>query len=299
MPTVKVRKGEAWRQPRLVLPWGGKGQMPHRRKPRGYVSFVAPLTLAIFLVGLWWALTTLRSVEPWVFPTPALFLQRAVALLSDGWIWSRLATTAVEALVGAVIGTGVAIPLAWAIYYSEFVRAGVEPFLGATQAIPAIALAPILVLWLGHGFTPIVVLCALITFFPVLVATTVGLRQMDPDILDAAALDGAGGWRIITQIEAPLAAPNILAGIRNGFALSVTGAVVGEMVMGGEGLGQVLTQQRYNLDTAGMFVTVGLLSTLAMLLYTMIYALERRARREVTARTVSSNKNESGRRNVR
>lgn len=204
-------------------------------------------------------------------------------------MWERLGTTAFEAVVGALLGTGIAIPLAWGIYYSEYVRASIEPFLGATQAIPAIALAPILVLWMGHGFTPIVVLCALITFFPVLVATTVGLRQMDPDILDAAALDGAGGWTMVSQIEAPLAAPNILAGIRNGFALSVTGAVVGEMVMGGEGLGQVLTQQRYNLDTAGMFVTVGLLSTLAMLMYTLIYALERRARKEVLARTEKPN----------
>lgn len=259
--------------------------MPHRRKTRGYVSFLAPFILAFFLLTVWWALTNLRSVEPWVFPTPQHFFDRAGSLLSQGWVWQRLGTTAMEALAGAVVGTGVAIPLAWGIYYSEYVRASIEPFLGATQAIPAIALAPILVLWMGHGFTPIVVLCALITFFPVLVATTVGLRQMDPDILDAAALDGAGLWVMMTKIEAPLAAPNILAGIRNGFALSVTGAVVGEMVMGGAGLGQVLTQQRYNLDTAGMFVTVGLLSTLAMLLYTLIYALERRARKEVSPRT--------------
>lgn len=273
--------------------------MPRRRRSADQVKWLAPLILAAILLAIWFSVTNLRDIAPWVFPTPQLFFSRAATLLSESWLWSRLATTAVEALVGAVVGTVIAIPLAWAIYHSEFVRAGVEPFLGATQAIPAIALAPLLVLWLGHGFIPIVALCALITFFPVLVSTTVGLRQMDPDLLDAAALDGAGGWRKVLHIEAPLAMPAILAGIRNGFALSVTGAVVGEMVMGGSGLGQVLTQQRHNLDTAGMFVTVGLLSLLAMVLYSIIYSIERRAREEVRPRNLRRKGRGSEGRNVR
>ena len=184
--------------------------------------------------------------------------------------------TALEAVAGALLGTLVAIPLAWGIYHSELARAALEPFLGATQAIPAIALAPLLVIWIGHGVVPVVVLCALIAFFPVLVSTVVGLRGMDPDVLDAAALDGASGLRLVFEVEMPLAAPVMLAGIRNGFALSVTGAVVGEMVMGGRGLGQALTQQKYNMDTAGMFVTVAMLALMAMSLYSAIYAVERR-----------------------
>lgn len=263
---------------------GHKGHDLAARDQRAYrpskraVAWLAPLTLALILLALWWALTNLRDVQPWVFPTPQSFAGRAHALLSQGWIWRRAGVTAAEALAGSFIGSAVAIPLAWAIYRSNLVRAALEPFLGATQAIPAIALAPLLVLWVGYGFVPIVALCALIVFFPVLVSTTVGLRQMDQDILDAAALDGAGGWRMIWSIEMPLAAPAMLAGIRNGFALSVTGAVVGEMVMGGQGLAQVLTQQRQNLDTAGMFVTVGLLCLLAMILYGVIYFFERRVK---------------------
>ena len=251
---------------------GHKRYQPSKRT----VAWLAPLSFGILLLGLWWALTNLRQVEPWVFPTPQNFAGRARDLLSQGWVWQRAGITAAEALTGSVIGSAVAIPLAWAIYRSNLVRAALEPFLGATQAIPAIALAPLLVLWVGYGFVPIVVLCALIVFFPVLVSTTVGLRQMDQDVLDAAALDGAGGWRMVWSIEMPLAAPAMLAGIRNGFALSVTGAVVGEMVMGGQGLAQVLTQQRQNLDTAGMFVTVALLCLLAMVLYGIIYYFERR-----------------------
>lgn len=258
-----------------------------KRKPHSKsLAWLAPLSLAAMILFGWWLATTIRPVEPWMFPTPQSFFSRLFTLVGEGWIWQRVGVTAAEAVIGAIVGTAVALPMAWAIFNSEFVRAGVEPFLGATQAIPAIAIAPILVLWLGNGFTPIIVLCALITFFPVLVSTTVGLRQMDPEVLDAAALDGASGWAMIRYVEAPLAQPAMLAGIRNGFALSVTGAIVGEMVMGGAGLGQVLTQQRHNLDTAGMFVTVALLSALAMSLYGLIYSLERRAKREIQEKPI-------------
>ena len=266
-----------------ALPRGGKATVARRTNQSSpFLAWMAPLSIAVIVLGLWWMLTTVRPVEAWVFPTPNAFFERLVTLLSQSWMWQRIAVTSGEAVIGAVFGTVVALPLAWGIFNNEFVRAGVEPFLGATQAIPAIAIAPLLVLWMGNGFTPIIVLCALITFFPVLVSTTVGLRQMDTDVLDAAALDGASGWAMIYSIEAPLAAPAILAGIRNGFALSVTGAIVGEMVMGGAGLGQVLTQQRHNLDTAGMFVTVFILATMAMILYGLIYSAERRARRDVS-----------------
>ena len=176
----------------------------------------------------------------------------------------------------------VALPSAYAIYRSRLLAAAVEPFLGATQALPAIAIAPILVLWVGYGFVAIVVLCALMVFFPILVSTVVGLRHIDRELLEAAALDGATGWSMAWHMELPLAAPAILGGLRNGFALSVTGAVVGEMVMGGTGLGQVLTQMRNNVDTAGMFVIIIILCTMATLLYTIVYRIERSKRYDIT-----------------
>lgn len=283
MPTVKVRMGGACASGCLARPApGGKAAVAgKKRRASTHVTWIAPLTLLGGVLALWWVATVVHPVEAWIFPTPSVFLSRLLDLATQAWIWQRMAVTVAEAVFGAVLGTLVALPLAWGIFHSEFIRAGLEPFLGATQAIPAIAIAPLLALWLGNGFTPIVTLCALITFFPVLVSTTVGLRQMDPEVLDAAALDGASGWQMVRRIEIPLAAPGMLAGVRNGFALSVTGAIVGEMVMGGSGLGQVLTQQRHNLDTAGMFVTVFALALIAMTLYGVIYRVERRVGRDV------------------
>ncbi len=243
-----------------------------------WLTRLAPLILLVVLLTLWTLMSTSGSSSALFVPTPKGFAGRAYDLFGTPWFWRRVEVTFGEALLGSVLGAAVAIPTSWLIYRSKFVNAALQPFLGATQAIPAVALAPLLVLWVGRGLFAIVLLCALMVFFPILVSTTVGLRHLDKDILDAAALDGASGMRMILSVELPLVAPSLLAGIRNGFTLSITGAVVGEMVMGGSGLGQLLSQQQHNLDTAGMFVTVAVLCLLAMVAYSAVYLLERRGK---------------------
>ena len=116
-----------------------------------------------------------------------------------------------------------------------------QPFLAASQAVPAVALAPMLVLWLGYGLKSVAALCALIVFFPMVVNTALGIRSLDQDILDAARLDGASWRPMLLHIEAPLALPYVLAGLRTALTLSITGAVVGEFVLGDRGLGGLLT----------------------------------------------------------
>lgn len=249
----------------------------HRRRAMPLpISIGAPVLLLVLLVTLWWAFTHWASVEPWVFPTPRAFVTRFAHEIASAPLWSSVWITMQEALLGCLVGATIALPLAYAIYRSRYFAAAVEPFLGATQAIPAIALAPLLVLWIGYGLGAIVALCTLIVFFPILVSTTVGLRHLNVDVLDAARLDGASGMSMLLYMEVPLALPSILAGVRNGFTLSVTGAVVGEMVMGGQGLGTLLTIQRNSVDTTGMFVTIALLCAMAMTAYTVIYLCERR-----------------------
>ena len=249
--------------------------MARRHRPTRRASVIAPIALLVFALLAWWAPTSLSGIEAWRLPSPGGTWARLVTMASSASLWSKTAVTAGEALSGSLLGALVALPLAYLIYRSPLVSAAVEPFLGATQALPAIALAPLLVLWIGYGPASITVLCALIVFFPILVSTSVGLRHLDPEILEAAELDGASGLTMVFGIEFPLAAPSILGGIRNGFTLSVTGAVVGEMVMGGAGLGQVLTQARAAVDTAGMFVIIGILCLLATIVYVVIYRIER------------------------
>ena len=256
--------------------------MATRNKPRGTLTVAAPIIFLALLLAGWWLSTALTGIEAWRLPNPMSVISKGSVILALPSTWHKVAVTGAEAVAGCLLGSLVALPSAYVIYRSRLLAAAVEPFLGATQALPAIAVAPILVLWVGYGFMSIVVLCALMVFFPILVSTVVGLRQIDSELLEAAAQDGATGWTMAVYMELPLAAPAILGGLRNGFALSVTGAVVGEMVMGGSGLGQVLTQMRNNVDTAGMFVIIIILCSMATLLYVIVYRIERSKRYEIT-----------------
>lgn len=252
----------------------GKSRQP-------WLQWVAPLILLVVVLLAWTGLSFSQSNANLFFPSPLNFFSRLGELIGQGWFWQKILITLFEALTGSLCGAAVAIPFSWLIYRYPVVSAAVQPFLGATQAIPAVALAPLLVLWVGRGLSGIVFLCALMVFFPILVSTTVGLRHMDQDLLDAASLDGASGFQLTWFIELPLVLPSLLAGVRNGFTLSITGAVVGEMVMGGTGLGQLVIQQQHNIDTAGMFVTVFTLCLLAMSLYSLVFFFERQGKHAI------------------
>ena len=242
---------------------------PRRRR------LLAPVLLGLILLGLWAAAASV--VSPLLLPRPWGVLVRIWQDAVDGMLWPYLWVTFIEASGGCLLGAAVALPLAMAIHRLAWFADAVQPFLGATQAIPAIALAPLLVLWIGYGLLPVVLLCALIVFFPILVSAVVGLRMVDREVVDAARLDGAGSLALLRHVELPLALPSLLGGFKNGFALSVTGAVVGEMVMGGNGLGTVLTVQRDAVDTTGMFASIAWLCLLAAGAYVLISWWERRS----------------------
>lgn len=237
-------------------------------------GLLAPVMLGALLLAGWAATAGPGSV---LLPTPGAVASRLVSDLADPVYWSFLAVTLAEAFGGALLGVVVALPLAVAVHRSAWAAAAVNPFLGATQAIPAIALAPLLVLWLDYGLQSVIVLCALIVFFPILISAVVGLRHVDADVKDAGRIDGASSFALLLHVELPMALPSILGGIRNGVTLAVTGAIVGEMVMGGEGLGTVLTVQRESVDTAGMLATIVVLCLIASAAYAAIHFLERRS----------------------
>lgn len=239
-------------------------------------EFAAPAALGgLLIVG--WLVTAGAKASP-LLPGPGEVLSRLAGFIIDPTYWSYLGTTVLEAFGGALLGTAVALPMASLIHRSRWAAAAINPFLGATQAIPAVAIAPLLVLWIGYGLIPVIVLCALIVFFPILISTVIGLRHVDADVVDAARMDGAGGWQLLTQVEFPMALASVLGGVRNGVTLSVTGAIVGEMVMGGGGLGTVLTVQRDSVDTAGMIATVIVLALIASSAYSLIHHWERNSR---------------------
>lgn len=240
------------------------------------VRRLAPWVLGVGLLACWYGWVTLTAPSPVILPGPDAVWAAFVTQLTTPTFWPFFTQTVLESLGGCLLGALVGLPLGIVIHRWSWFNAAVSPFLGASQAIPAIALAPVLVLWVGYGMSAVLFLCALMVFFPIVVATVVGLRSTDPEVVDAARLDGAGSWAILSHLELPDARPMILAGVRNGFALSVTGAVVGEMVMGGSGLGMLLTVQRDSVNTAGMFATILVLALMASTLFGLITHLERK-----------------------
>lgn len=234
------------------------------------------LILGLVVIASWSLLVRAGVVASYLLPAPTEVVRVFWRSLLNGLLWQYGQTTLIESLEGFVAGSLFGLFTGYGISRSRLLSRMLEPYLAASQAMPAIALAPLLVLWLGYGFTPIVALCALIVFFPVHVNTALGIRTLDHEILDAARVDGAGGWAMLQHFELPLALPSILAGMRNGLTLSITGAVVGEFVIGDRGLGGLLTIARGNFNTPLVFATLLMLAIMASLFYGAGRLIERR-----------------------
>ncbi|MBV7363698.1 ABC transporter permease [Actinomycetaceae bacterium TAE3-ERU4] len=224
---------------------------------------------------LLWQLLALMMHNESLLPSPFSVFSRLTTDFGNQIFWQETWITFSEALLGCLFGSFLALPLAYLIYKNRVFAAAFEPILAISQSIPAVALAPLLAVWVGYGLIAISALCALIVFFPILVTTVLGLRSLPREILEAARLDGAGGINLLALVEFPMAFPAVLSGLRAGFTLSVTGAVVGEFVMGGQGLGARLSLESANSDMAGLFSTILVLCSLAAFAFSGISFIER------------------------
>lgn len=236
------------------------------------------------LIGVWYLVTASGLVPPILLPNPVAVAERFVTDLLAGDVFSYVWPTLLESLFGSVLAALVALPLAYLVAHSSMLSRVLEPYIALSQTIPLVALAPLLALWLGYGTGSIAVLCAVIAFFPMTTAATIGFRALDPRLVDEALLDGASGWQLLAHIELPMAAPAILSGVRAGVALSVTGAIVGEFMMGGHGLATWLTVHRDRADTVGMFASLIWISGLALVHYAIVLRAELVARRRLDER---------------
>lgn len=263
---------------RFALPEGPvpAAPRPPGQEPRRWAARVGPpLVVGLAILALWQIIAQSGAVAAFLLPAPAAVWQSFWAALGDGLLISASASTLSESLLGFLVGGAVAIPLGYSLARSPLLARALEPYLAMSQALPAVAIAPLLVLWLGYTMVPIIVLCALIVFFPAVITTTLGIRLLDRDLVDAAHVDGANWWTTLTHIELPLALPSILAGLRASLTYSITGAVVGEFVINGEGLGGLINIARGNLDTPLVFATLFTLALLAAILYGIARVIER------------------------
>lgn len=237
--------------------------------------FLTPISLILALV-LWEAVARIAKLPAFILPPPSLVFNRFVQAASDGTLWRHTAATLLEVVLGLVAGTLLATFTGYWIARSRMFEKLVSPYLVASQAIPIVAIAPLLVIWFGPGMGTKVLICGLIVFFPVLVNTVVGLRAVPEDLRALMRSLRATRWQQFRYLEIPAALPVFLGGLRIGATLSVIGGVVGELVGSNRGLGFLINVGRGQFDTALVFVAVFTLVTLALLLYGFVMLLEQR-----------------------
>jgi NitT/TauT family transport system permease protein len=249
------------------------------RKPsrisRNSFAITAPVSLVSALL-LWWLITRIASLPAFILPSPGQVAIRFWKAMIDGSLFANSAVTLTEVLLGLLAGTIAAVVLGYSIAKIRLFERLIAPYLVATQAIPIVAIAPLLVIWFGPGMFSKVLICALIVFFPVLVNTVVGVRAVPRPLHDLMGSLHAKPAQTLRYLELPAALPILLGGLRIGATLSVIGAVVGELVGADRGLGFLVSVARGQYDTALVFVAVFTLIILALVLYGAVTLLERK-----------------------
>jgi NitT/TauT family transport system permease protein len=243
-----------------------------QKNSRYWLGFVS------VIVGLlvWHLVTRYSGIPNFILPSPLSVWTRFLKALSDGSLIYHTGITLIEIVLGLLAGTIFATFVGYVLAKSRSLERVLSPYIVASQAIPIVAIAPLLVIWLGDGILSKVVICALIVFFPVLVNTIVGVRAVPTALYDLMNSIHASRTQILWKVEVPASLPVFLGGLRVGATLSVIGAIVGELVDAEEGLGFLLQLGDFQYDTPMVFVAVFMLIALALMLYGSVTLLEKR-----------------------
>jgi NitT/TauT family transport system permease protein len=234
------------------------------------------LSLTAFLVA-WKLLTVVTDTPPYILPAPEVVGERAVRAIRSGLLWEHVWATLSEVVLGFALGAITAVATGVALGKSVLIERVLSPYIVAAQAVPILALAPLLDIWFGGELLARVLVCALIVFFPIAIATMVGIRSADPLLREMLRSLGATPAQLTTRLEIPSALPVLFGGLRVGVTLAVIGAVVAEWVSASTGLGVLINIADQGLfDTPLMFVALAALGIIGLTFYSLVVLLERR-----------------------
>jgi len=228
--------------------------------------FWSVLLLLAVLLGWEWMVTAFAWSEL-VLPAPTVVAGALWRGLSSGYFWPHILQTAVEVVGGLILGGAIGFACGLILGESAFGRRVFMPYILASQVVPKLALAPLLTVWLGFGTLPVVVITALVCFFPLLESTMTGLAQTDPVRLQLFRMLGATRWQTLWRLKVPSGMSSILSGLRIAAVLALVGAVVGEFIGGSQGLGALIIAAQGSMDTALMFAVLILITLMGLLLY--------------------------------
>jgi len=257
----------------VPAPSPGAAQSPSQHRLAGWLAIAAGL---VVVVATWKAIVVVGGYPPFVLPAPEVVAARLVRAWQDGLIQPDIAATLEEIALGFLAGAGSALVMGTLLARWRVVELVLSPYLIAAQTMPILALAPLITLWFGTGIASKVIICGLIVFFPIAIATMVGFRRVDPGLVEMARSFRASKTRVFVTIEVPSAIPVILGGIRVGVTLSVVGAIVAEWSGADRGLGVLINVARGSLfDTPLMFAALITVAALGVVLYMAVAVVER------------------------
>lgn len=236
-------------------------------------QLITGLTGLIATITLWWLLACLY--EPFILPSPLEVVTRLVDFLRQGGaLAGHFGTTFLEALLGFLLGAAAAMPLSYFMYRHPALNQLITPYIVGIQAVPIVALAPLLVIWFGYGPFSKVLIAGLVAFFPILTNGIIGLREVDPRLKELLVIMGASPKTIFYKLEVPSAMPVLFGGLKMGLTLAVIGAVVGEFSGAGQGLGYLVNLARGSFDTPLIFIALIALALLGIGFYAGLSLLE-------------------------
>ena len=254
---------------------GSPGGAVGRRLPSQLPSLLPSLLIIVAIIFVWEVCVRLFEVQKWLLPAPS---DIAVTLYADApLLWRHTLATLMEIVVGFGLSLACGVALAAAIGLSRTLERAIYPFVIASQTIPIIVIAPMLLIWIGYGFAPKVIVVALISFFPIVVNMVDGLKSVDRDMVNLMRTLGASRWQVFFKVQVPTSLPYLFSGVRVAVAVSVIGAVIGEWVGSSEGLGYLMLRSKPQFLTERVFAAIVILSALGVGLFGSVGIVERLA----------------------
>lgn len=240
-----------------------------RRRVAGWLP---ALLIVLALLGIWESYVRLFTVPQWLLPAPSVIVVTLVA--SRELLLSHTLVTLIEVLLGFGLSLGSGIVLACGIAWSRTLERALYPLVIASQMIPIIVLAPLLLIWVGYGLAPKVIVVALIAFFPIVVNMVDGLQSVDPAMVNMLQTLGASRWQIFRKLRLPASLPFLFSGARVAVAVSVIGAVIGEWVGSSQGLGYLMIRSKPQFLTERVFAAMLILCVMGIALFALLRVLE-------------------------
>ena len=237
------------------------------------VRWLPPLAIMVGILGLWEAYVRIFNVQRWLLPAPSVIIETMV--VDAGLLSRHTVTTVEEVIVGFAMALAAGVILASVIALSTTIERAIYPFVIASQTIPIIVIAPLLLIWIGYGLAPKFIVVALIAFFPIVVNTVDGLKSVDPDSVRLMRTLGANRRQIFMKLQLPTSLPFLFSGAKIAVAVSVIGAVIGEWVGSSQGLGYLMIRSKPQFLTERVFAAIFVLSLMGITLFALVGLVER------------------------